>query len=126
MFGLNIPRQVVSAVNRKGLANLSPEEKAYLPARIDTTDEQHRKLFRAYFGGDDTLHGGGMPAEQWQRLFEAQCTWDAAMGWNAVKALETYGDKDAIMVVLIGTGHAAYGLGAERQARLGFAARPLR
>ena len=121
MFGLNIPRQVVSAVNRKGLANLSPEEKAYLPARIDTTDEQHRKLFRAYFGGDDTLHGGGMPADQWQRLFEAQCTWDAAMGWNAVKALETYGDKDAIMVVLIGTGHAAYGLGAERQARLGFA-----
>jgi uncharacterized iron-regulated protein len=121
MYALNIPRQVVSAVNRKGLANLSPEEKAHLPARIDTTDEGHRKLFGAYFGGGDTLHGGGMPPEQWERLFEAQCTWDAAMGMNAVKALETAGDKDAIMVVLIGTGHVAYGLGAERQARLGFA-----
>ena len=120
MFGVNIPREVVSAVNRKGLAGLSPEEKAHLPARLDTTDEQHRKLFRAFFGGGDSLHGGGMPAEQWERLFAAQCTWDAAMGTNAVKALEKSGDKDAIMVVLIGSGHVAYGLGAERQARLSF------
>jgi uncharacterized iron-regulated protein len=107
MFGVNIPRTVVSAVNRKGLAAL-------------TTDEEHRRLFKAYFGGEDALHGSGMSTEQWERMFAAQCTWDAAMGMNAVKALQASGDKDAIMVVLIGSGHAAYGLGAERQARLSF------
>lgn len=120
MFGVNIPREVVSVVNRKGLANLTPEEKAHLPARIDTGDEEHKRLFRAFFGGGDMLHGGGMSPEQWERMFAAQCTWDAAMGSNAVKALQKYGDKDAIMVVLIGAGHVAYGLGAERQAKLWF------
>lgn len=120
MFGVNIPREVVSAVNRKGLANLAPEEKAHLPARIDTADEEHKRLFRAFFGGGDALHGGGMSPEQWERMFAAQCTWDAAMGNNAAKALQKFGDKDAIMVVLIGAGHVAYGLGAERQAKLGF------
>lgn len=120
MFGVNIPREVVSAVNRKGLEGLSAEQKAHLPERIDTQNEEHRRLFRAFFGGEDALHGSGMSPEQWERMFAAQCTWDAAMGGNAVKALQKAGGKDAIMVVLIGAGHVAYGLGAERQARLGW------
>jgi uncharacterized iron-regulated protein len=118
MFGVNIPREVVSAVNRKGLAGLTPEERAHAPAKIDVVDEDHKRLFRAFSGGGDALHGGGMSPEQWERMFAAQCTWDAAMGGNAVKALQQAGDKNAIMVVLIGAGHVAYGLGAERQARL--------
>jgi membrane-associated protease RseP (regulator of RpoE activity) len=40
------------------------------------------------------------------------------MGYNAVQALKKAADRSAIMVVLIGSGHVAYGLGAERQARL--------
>jgi hypothetical protein len=42
------------------------------------------------------------------------------MGWNALQALKKHGGEKAIMVVLIGAGHVAYGLGAERQARLWF------
>jgi S1-C subfamily serine protease len=53
-------------------------------------------------------------------MYRAQCTWDAAMGWNALQALKRHGGENAIMVVLIGAGHVAYGLGAERQARLWF------
>jgi S1-C subfamily serine protease len=37
------------------------------------------------------------------------------MGWNALQALEQHGGPKAIMVVLIGAGHVAFGLGAERQ-----------
>jgi S1-C subfamily serine protease len=51
-------------------------------------------------------------------MYRAQCTWDAAMGWNALQALRNHGGEKAIMVVLVGSGHVAYGLGAERQARL--------
>ena len=51
-------------------------------------------------------------------MFNAQCTWDAAMAYNAVRALETR--PEAIMVVLVGSGHVAYGLGIERQAELWF------
>jgi membrane-associated protease RseP (regulator of RpoE activity) len=53
-------------------------------------------------------------------MFRAQCAWDAAMAWNAAQALKKHGGDNAIMVVLIGSGHVAYGLGAERQAKAWF------
>ncbi len=119
MFGVNAPRTVVQAVRMKGFAALTPEQRVYLPERIDTDNAEHKQLFRAFFGDADTLHGN-LPDEMFQAMFRAQCTWDAAMGWNAVQALKKHGGDTAIMVVLIGAGHVAYGLGAERQARLWF------
>jgi membrane-associated protease RseP (regulator of RpoE activity) len=61
-----------------------------------------------------------MPEAMWDGMFRAQCTWDAAMAWNAVAALRRANDPNAVMVVLIGAGHVAYGLGAQRQAALWF------
>jgi aminopeptidase N len=117
MFAVNTPREVVTAVRKKGLKNLTPEEAAHIPAEIDTSNADHRQLFKAFFAGSESnTHGSSMTDDQWDAMFAAQCTWDATMGFNAVKALERYGSKDAIMVVLIGSGHVAYGLGAERQA----------
>jgi S1-C subfamily serine protease len=42
------------------------------------------------------------------------------MAWNAVQALKGATDANTIMVVLVGSGHVAYGLGIERQARAWF------
>lgn len=120
MHAVNTPREVVSAVRRKGFQNLTEEEAARIPAKIDTDNAEHKRLFKAFFGEADSMHSSGMSEEQWDAMFRAQCTWDATMGYNAVQALRKHGDKDAIMVVLIGSGHVAYGLGAERQARLWF------
>lgn len=114
MYALNAPRAIVSAVRTKGIDNLDPEEAAYLPPSIDTDNEDHLRLFKSYFGDDDAMHSG-MTDEAWRAMFAAQCTWDATMGYNAVKARATAGDN-AIMVVLIGSGHVSYGLGIERQA----------
>lgn len=114
MFALNAPRHVVSAVRSKGIDGLSPEEAAYMPPSIDTDNADHLRLFKSYFGDDDPMHSA-MSDEQWNSMFAAQCTWDAAMGYNAVQATRM-GDDDAIMVVLIGSGHVSYGLGIERQA----------
>lgn len=117
MFALNAPRDVVSAVRRKGIDNLDPDEAAHLPPSIDTDNAEHLRLFKSYFGDDDAMHGG-MTDEQWQAMFAAQCTWDATMGYNAVRGLQEHATSDnAIMVVLIGSGHVSYGLGIERQAR---------
>jgi uncharacterized iron-regulated protein len=120
MFGVNTPREVVAAVRKKGFANLTPEEAARIPAKVDTDSDEHKRLFKAYFAPEDSLHGSGMTDEQLAPMFNAQATWDATMGYNAVQALQKFGDKDTIMVVLIGSGHVAYGLGAERQAKLWF------
>jgi len=48
-------------------------------------------------------------------MLRAQTTWDATMGWNALRALEKNGNPRSIMVVLIGAGHVTYGLGSARQ-----------
>lgn len=119
MFGVNVPRDVVQTARTKGLEALTPEQRALLPARVDTDNAEHQRLFRAFFGEADSLHGN-MPDAMFQGMFRAQCTWDAAMGWNALEALRRHGGEKAIMVVLVGSGHVAYGLGAERQARLWF------
>ena len=120
MFGVNTPREVVAAVRKKGFANLTPEEAARIPSKIDVDSPEHKRLFKAYFAPEDSLHTTGMTDDQFNAMFNAQATWDATMGYNAVQALQKHGDKDTIMVVLIGSGHVAYGLGAERQAKLWF------
>jgi uncharacterized iron-regulated protein len=117
MFGVNLPRTAVQAIRMKGMDALPPDQRALLPERVDLESAEHQRLFKAFFGSEDALHGN-MPEPMFQAMFRAQCAWDAAMGWNALQALEKHGGAKAIMVVLIGAGHVAYGLGAERQVRL--------
>jgi hypothetical protein len=119
MFGVNLPRTAVQTIRMKGFDALPPDQKALLPEKVDLENEEHKKLFRAFFGSEDALHGN-MPEPMFQAMFRAQCAWDAAMSWNAAQALKKHGGEKAIMVVLIGAGHVAYGLGAERQAKLWF------
>lgn len=116
LHGVNVPREIVSTVRMKGLEALTPEQRALLPASIDATDPGFRTLFRASFQSDDALHAK-LTEEQLEGMLRAQATWDAAMGWNAAQAVRKANDPNAIIVVLIGTGHVSYGLGAERQIR---------
>ena len=122
MFAVNLPRAAVTTIRTKGFDSLSTEVRGMLPPKVDLENAEHRKLFRAFFGDGDALHGN-MSDAMFEGMFRAQCSWDAAMGWNAVQALKKYGDEKAVMVVLIGSGHVAYGLGAERQARPWFEGR---
>ena len=124
MVAVNAPREVVSEVRKKGLAGLSEEDRAHAPETIDLESDDHRTLFRAFFAGDEGLHSE-MPAEQLEAMFAAQVTWDATMAHNALRALaERGGANDAVLVVLVGSGHVAYGLGIARQAAaMGFAGR---
>jgi aminopeptidase N len=119
MFGVNTPRDIVTAVRKKGFQNLTPQEAAAVPPRVDTDNEEHKRLFRAFFVGEDNLMHT-MSGQMFDGMFAAQCTWDASMGYNAVQALKKHGGPRSIMVVLIGSGHVAYGLGIQRQAKLWF------
>lgn len=118
MYAINAPREVVSAVRLKGFKGLTPEEAAHIPTEIDTKSADHLRLFKASFE-EVSFHVGGSD-EQWQAMLNAQCTWDATMGWNAVAPLSRDADPKAVMVVLVGSGHVQYGLGIERQARQWF------
>ena len=78
---------------------------------MPVTDDQ-RVMYKSFFDAEDALH---MSDERLDGMLRAQTTWDATMGWNALRALQEHGGEDAIMVVLIGSGHVTYGLGSERQ-----------
>jgi len=122
MIGVNTPREVVSAVREEGLDQLTEEQRERLPPSMNLDGpgtEDHRRLFRAFFEDESGTIHSTMTDEQLESMRTAQVTWDATMGYNAVRALDD-APEDAIMVVLIGSGHVAYGLGAERQARQWF------
>ena len=114
MVGINAPRDVVRSVRAKGLDSLDAATRKHMPPTIDIASAEHRQLVQSYFDAEDPLHSK-MPPEQAEGLYQAQVTWDAAMGWNAGQALSTPADPKEIVVVLIGSGHAAYGLGSQRQ-----------
>ncbi len=119
MFGVNLPRAAVQTIRMQGFDALPPDQRALLPAKVDVDNPEHQQLFKAFFGSEDSLHGN-MPEPMFKAMFRAQCAWDAAMAWNAAAALKMHGGEKAIMVVLIGSGHVAYGLGAEAQAKSWF------
>jgi uncharacterized iron-regulated protein len=121
MFAVNTPREVVSAVRKKGLENLTPEEAAHIPKDIDVNSADHMTFFKTTFEGEQgPVHGANMPEAMLKNMLSAQATWDATMGYNGVQALKQSGDPKAIMVILVGSGHVAYGLGIERQAKKWF------
>ncbi len=122
MFAVNLPRAAVTTVRQKGFDSLSTEMRTLLPPTVDLTNEEHRTLFRAFFGDSDALHSN-MPPAMFEGMYRAQCAWDAGMGWNALQALRTAPDTTTIMLVMIGQGHVAYGLGAERQVKRWFGGR---
>jgi uncharacterized iron-regulated protein len=112
MVAVNAPREVVSAVRKKGFAGLTPEEAAHIPTDIDSKSADHLRLFKAAVG--EGVHGG-MDDAAWQSMLDAQCTWDATMGLHAIQPLRGEEDPKSIVVVLVGAGHVQYGLGIERQ-----------
>lgn len=114
MYGLNTPREVVAAVRKKGFEELTEEERAHMPPSIDTSSEEHFRLFQAFFDDEDEFHAA-MSDEQWRAMFDAQCTWDAGFGHHALRALERHPAPETVMVVLVGSGHVAYDLGIQRQ-----------
>jgi uncharacterized iron-regulated protein len=121
MVAANTPREVVTAVRKKGFQNLTPEEARYLPpSGVDVDSADHMTFFKATLGEAEggamggMLHGGGAD-DMWKSMLSAQATWDATMGYNAVQALKENPDPTTLMVVLVGSGHVAYGLGIERQ-----------
>jgi len=112
MYGINTPRDVVTAVRKKGFKDLTPEEAEHIPHEVKPATDDQRRMYKGFFEADDALH---MTDDRLDGMLRAQTTWDATMGWNALQALRKHGGDDAIMVVLIGSGHVTYGLGSERQ-----------
>jgi uncharacterized iron-regulated protein len=110
LVALNAPREIITKVRMGGWETLTDAEKTVVP-KLDLAHPEHRQLIRAVFEGMDIPHqmrGAGLDM-MFEGLYRAQSAWDHIMGGNAAKGAAREGRK---MVVLIGSGHVIYNLGA--------------
>ena len=112
MHGLNVPRDLVTKVRKEGFEGLDEASRKRLPPEIQPSDDAYARLFMSYFDEDSGMHS--MEGEMLEGFLRAQSVWDASMAWASVELLKAH--PDTILVVLIGSGHVAYGYGVQRQA----------
>ena len=58
MYALNTPREVVAAVRMKGFDELTDEQKEHMPPAVDTDNEEHFRLFKAFFEEEEDEFSG--------------------------------------------------------------------
>ncbi len=107
VVGTNVPREIPRAVNRGGFEGLSDEQRAEVGEVSTGGSSQHRYLISRYFG--DTV--AMLPPGWFDNMYAAQCLWDVVM---ARSILEVVSD-DTTVVLIVGSGHVAYGLGISRR-----------
>ncbi len=105
VVALNVPMEIIEQVSRKGIGGLSEEERAALPATIDTSDEEYRERLRRIFEQHERRGGG----RSFDRFVDVQLSWDEGMAEQIADYLKRHPER--YMVVLAGTGHLMYGSG---------------
>lgn len=101
MVGLNIPRELVNQVARKGFASLSPEQRAQLPIAGCNVHPAYRDFIRRAFSGFDGHSDNGA---EFEHFCEAQMLWDASMAQHLHEYLQR--NPQRVVVVLAGNGHS--------------------
>jgi uncharacterized iron-regulated protein len=106
VVGLNAPIGVVIAVAKKGLAGLTPAERAQLPASVqESADARYRAFVK------DSLAGHKLPPEAEARMTEAQAVWNETMGAKAAELART-----SRVIVIAGQGHMFWRAGVPESA----------
>lgn len=109
LSALNVPREIITEIRKKGWDALSEEEKKLIP-QPDLSHEEHRALIRTIFessGHPPQMKGKGLEMA-FEGLYRAQVAWDEVMAFYARQS-RTREDKK--VVVLAGSGHLIYNLG---------------
>ena len=101
VLALNAARELTDAVREQGLDQLTPNDRARLPASYDFSDQGYREQLRGVFA----LHKHRDQDEEtaFQRFVEVQLTWDETMAETAANYLRDH--PDTRMLVLAGKGH---------------------
>ncbi|MDE2511069.1 MAG: ChaN family lipoprotein, partial [Elusimicrobia bacterium] len=106
VVGLNAPIAVAIAVAKKGLAGLTPSERAWLPASVsESADARYRQFVK------ESLAGHKLPPEAEARMTQAQAVWNETMGAKAAELAAT-----ARVFVIAGQGHMLWRAGIPESA----------
>ena len=101
LIALNIEQEITRKVGDGGIASLSEEEAARIPADMDRDDKPYRDHVQAVFD----MHPKADDAE-FEHFLEVQLLWDEGMAERAARYLAEHPQKT--LVVLAGAGHVEY------------------
>jgi len=104
LVALNLRKEISSKIAREGIKGLSAQERADLPAEIDTSNRHYREHLRDIFSQHSSTD-----VDNFDYFFQAQLSWDETMAQTVSTYLSEH--RDRTMVVLAGFGHIAYGFG---------------
>lgn len=108
-LALNLPKKVVSKIARVGLDGLSPEEKQYLPAKVEVTkNEAYIKFIRDSFEGHGKA-GKGMGDFTFENYLAAMSAWNESMGSRLADFLNA--NPGYAGMTIAGAGHVIYNAG---------------
>jgi len=108
VVALNIQREITQKVGRSGLDSLSEEEKRLIPSRMDFSDATYRERLKKVFQDHSSFQ-----VKNFDFFLQAQILWDETMAESIDLFLKK--NPDLQMVVLVGTGHLAYGSGIPKR-----------
>lgn len=106
LYGINIPFHIPAKIAIGGIDSLLPDEAAWLPLEIDTTNTAHREYIQKIF-----QHHQIKGRNDFEHFYEAQCVWEDGMAAAISKNL---GNQP--MVVLVGNGHIVQKFGIPTRA----------
>ena len=104
VIALNVPKEISRRVAEVGLDGLTVEERSWVPAQIDKSDDTYRERLRQVFAAHE-----GMSDAHFEQFVEVQLLWDETMAERAADYLRA--NPDSRLVVVAGNGHLAYGSG---------------
>lgn len=106
--GLNAEKDLVRAVGRHELDQLSPEQRKQVP-ELDLNDPYQNGLVKAIYGGHSA---GNAMLDGFRRV---QTLWDETMAQNVADYLKQPGNEKMHMVVVAGGNHIRNGFGIPRR-----------
>jgi uncharacterized iron-regulated protein len=101
VVALNLTREIVEKVSKRGMDALSDEEKKALPQQMDFSDDDYRDRLKQVFGQHKSSD-----ERSFDFFYQAQILWDETMAESIDQYLTQH--PDLRMVVLAGGGHIAF------------------
>lgn len=113
VVALNIPREIVEKVSRKGIDALSDEDKKLIPPQMDFSESEYRERLREVF-----QRHAGSGERNFDYFYQSQILWDETMAQSIDAFFRQRPDfqKEGQMVVIAGGGHISYGVGIPKRA----------
>ncbi len=105
VIGLNVKREIVHKISRKGFNSLTPDEKRLFPT-IRKELRDHRYFIKMIFGN----FALNMPL-WFENMYTAQKSWDIIMAKSMVDFLKIKKYRKYKGIIVAGSAHVEYGLG---------------